>query len=381
MSTVEATAATEAAAAKYRTHGRPLWRRMLLRTESAIVAAIVVLFVVAYTTVPYFAQPYTFMTMFLNSAPILLMLLPMTLIIMTGDIDLSVGSILGFSGTIFGLMFQAGAPLPVAAVVAVIGGGLVGVLNGVLVTQASAGFVSAVAEWVLGAMLDLARSTTAYASAYHRGRRPEPVMGRELCGATLGIIGYGRIARRLGELGAALGMRVLVSDPHVEVSGHDVRSVDLPALLAAADFVVCLAAANAQTANLMDARAFAALRPGSYFINASRGELVDEQALLAALDSGHLAGCALDVGRAADQMPTPELARHPRIIATPHVGGLTPGAIEHQALETVAQVEAIFQGRIPPGAVNAAQATRLLKWGGAGQPVAEAADLRPALRS
>lgn len=135
MSTVEATAATEAAAANYRTHGRPLWRRMLLRTESAIVAAIVVLFIVAYTTVPYFAQPYTFMTMFLNSAPILLMLLPMTLIIMTGDIDLSVGSILGFSGTIFGLMFQAGVPLPVAAVVAVIGGGLVGVLNGVLVTQ------------------------------------------------------------------------------------------------------------------------------------------------------------------------------------------------------------------------------------------------------
>jgi len=207
------------------------------------------------------------------------------------------------------------------------------------------------------------------------------VMGRELRGATLGIIGYGRIARRLGELGAALGMRVLVSDPHVEVSGRGVRSVDLPALLAAADFVVCLAAANAQTANLMDARAFAALRPGSYFINASRGELVDEQALLEALDSGLLAGCALDVGRAADQMPSPELARHPRVIATPHVGGLTPSAIEHQALETVTQVEAIFQGRIPPGAVNAAQATRLLKWAGAGQPVAEAADLRPALRS
>lgn len=249
--------------------------------------------------------------------------------------------------------------------------------HGVLVTQASAGFVPAVAEWVLGAMLDLARSTTAYASAYHGGQRPEPMMGRELRGATLGIIGYGRISRRLGELGVALGMRVLVADPHVEVSGHGLRQVELPALLAAADFVVCLAAATAQTANLMDARAFAALRPGAYFINASRGELVDEQALLAALDSGRLAGCALDVGRAADQMPTPELARHPRVIATPHVGGLTPGAIEHQALETVAQVEAIFQGRIPHGAVNAPQATRLRKWAAAARLPAQEHSDRP----
>jgi rhamnose transport system permease protein len=134
MSHVEATAAAETAAATYQTHGRPLWRRLLLRTETAIIAALIVLIVVAWTTVPYFAQPYTFMTMFLNSAPILLILLPVTLIVMTGDIDLSVGSVLGFSSAIFGLMFAAGVPLPIAAVVATIGGGLVGVLNGVLVT-------------------------------------------------------------------------------------------------------------------------------------------------------------------------------------------------------------------------------------------------------
>lgn len=129
-----ATADTEAAAAKYRRHGRPLWRRLLLRTETAIIVAIVLLIIIATTTVPYFAQPYTYLTMILNSAPILLMLLPVTLIIITGDIDLSVGSILGFSSAIFGLMFQAGVPVPVAAVLAIVGGGLVGVLNGVLVT-------------------------------------------------------------------------------------------------------------------------------------------------------------------------------------------------------------------------------------------------------
>ncbi|HXR44248.1 MAG TPA: ABC transporter permease [Pseudolysinimonas sp.] len=129
-----ATTAVDRAAAQYRRHTRPLWRRLLLRTETAIIAAIVLLIIIATTTVPYFAQPYTYLTLLLNSAPILLMLLPVTLIIITGDIDLSVGSVLGFSSAIFGLMFEAGVPIPLAALLAVVGGGLVGVLNGVLVT-------------------------------------------------------------------------------------------------------------------------------------------------------------------------------------------------------------------------------------------------------
>ncbi len=124
----------DAAAARYQRFGRPLWRRLLLRTETAIIVAIVLLMIFAWTTVPYFADDYTFLTMILNSAPILLMLLPVTLIVITGDIDLSVGSILGFSSAIFGLLFSVGVPIPVAAIIAVVGGGLVGVLNGVLVT-------------------------------------------------------------------------------------------------------------------------------------------------------------------------------------------------------------------------------------------------------
>jgi rhamnose transport system permease protein len=126
--------AVQDAAAAYRLHARPLWSRLLLRPEAAIIAAIVLLIIIATTTVPYFAQPYTYLTMILNSAPILLMLLPVTLIIITGDIDLSVGSVLGFSSAIFGLMFQAGIPLGLAAVISVVAGGLVGAFNGVLVT-------------------------------------------------------------------------------------------------------------------------------------------------------------------------------------------------------------------------------------------------------
>lgn len=94
------------------------------------------------------------------------------------------------------------------------------------------------------------------------------------------------------------------------------------------------------------------MKQGAYFINVSRGNLVDEAALEAALDSGRLAGCAMDVGRAPDQMPTPRLAARPDVIATLHAAGLTLPAIEHQSLETVAQAAEILKGRVPKGAVN-----------------------------
>jgi rhamnose transport system permease protein len=99
-----------------------------------IVLAIAVLLLIGTFTVPYFNQPYTYETMILNAGPILLMLLPSTLVIVTGDIDLSVGSVLGFSSALFGLAFQAGVPLWLAAVIGVAAGALAGVLNGVLVT-------------------------------------------------------------------------------------------------------------------------------------------------------------------------------------------------------------------------------------------------------
>jgi phosphoglycerate dehydrogenase-like enzyme/predicted dehydrogenase len=231
--------------------------------------------------------------------------------------------------------------------------------HGILVTQASPGFASAVAEWAIGAMIDLARHISASSAALHAGAAVPLKMGRELRGATLGVIGYGHIGRSLCRLAQAFQMRILVNDPHVQADDPALEQLELAALLAAADFVVCLASASAATENLMNAAAFAAMKPGAWFINAARGDLVDDEALLQALDSGHLAGCAVDVGRGADQMPGAALARHPRVLATPHSAALTPAAIEHQALEIVAQAAAILDGRVPDGSVNPAHARRL----------------------
>jgi D-3-phosphoglycerate dehydrogenase len=233
---------------------------------------------------------------------------------------------------------------------------------GVLVTRASAGFGNAVAEWILGAMIALGRHLGDSVHEWRSGGTPPVRMGRELRGSTLGIIGYGVIGRRLAEIAQALGMRVLVTDPHASVEEGAITLLALEQLLPQSDFVACLAPATPGTGNLMDAGRFAAMRPTAFFINASRGELVDEAALLRALDSGAIAGCALDVGRAPDQMPSPALAVHPRVIATPHVGGLTPPAVEHQSLETVAQLQALLAGRFPDGALNPDQATRLRRW-------------------
>lgn len=231
--------------------------------------------------------------------------------------------------------------------------------QGILITQASAGYVPAVAEWAIAAMIDLGRGLTRYAEGYHHRHPVAPFMGRQLRGSTLGVIGYGQIGRYLADLALALGMQVCVTDPLNIERRDNLQQLDLDTTLSTADFVVCLAPANAQTENLMNAQAFARMKPGAFFINASRGDLVDERALLQSLESGHLAGCALDVGRAPDQMPTDLLARHPLVLATPHVGGLTMPAIEHQALETVEQLASLIKGEIPLGAVNAAHATRL----------------------
>jgi D-3-phosphoglycerate dehydrogenase / 2-oxoglutarate reductase len=229
---------------------------------------------------------------------------------------------------------------------------------GVLVTQAGPGFVQSVAELALGFLVDLSRGISRATADYHARRMPEVLMGRQLAGSSIGIIGFGSIGRYLAPVARSLGMAVLVADPFATVNDAGIEHVSLEDLLERSDYVVCLAVANEQTENLIGRAALARMQPHAFFINLSRGNLVDEAALTAALRENRIAGAAIDVGRARDQMPTPELTKLPNVIATPHIGGLTPPAIESQSLETVRQAQAIVSGKVPSGAVNADRWTR-----------------------
>ena len=182
---------------------------------------------------------------------------------------------------------------------------------GVLVTRASPGFVPAVAELAIGFMVDFSRGISRATADYHAGRKPEVVMGRQLSGSRIGIIGYGSIGRYLAPLVKALGMEVMVADPFVVPNEPGIKHVSLDDLLAGADYVVCLAIANEATENLIGEAALVKMQKHAVFINLSRGNLVDEAALAAALRENRIAGAAMDVGRAPDQMPSPELARCP----------------------------------------------------------------------
>lgn len=230
--------------------------------------------------------------------------------------------------------------------------------RGVLVTQVEAAYGPAVSELVVGMMIDAARSLTRYAGAYRAGEVPAVIPGQQIAGATVGLIGYGKIARHLAGILLAMGVELLVHDPFVEVAAP-ARAVDLDTLLAEADYVVPLAVAVPGTRGLLGADAFARMKPTAWLVNCSRGDLVDEEALAVALDAGTIAGAAMDVGWARDQMPSPALARHPRVIATPHVGGITRQSFEAHGMQAVAQSRLVLAGAMPPGAANAEAATRL----------------------
>lgn len=235
---------------------------------------------------------------------------------------------------------------------------------GVLIAHADKSFVASTAEIALALMLDLARSVSESTIDYRRGDQPPQRAGFQLRGKTAGIIGYGSIARYLAPALRGLGVKVIVNDPFVEndVTTDGFESVGFDELLGRADFVLPLAASTTETENLIDAAALGQMRPGSMLVNVSRGELLDEDAVGAALDSGHLGGLAMDVGRADDQRPSPALARRPGVAATPHLGGLTPENADAQAMSAVDQVRSMIAGDIPARAVNPDHAHRLRSW-------------------
>jgi D-3-phosphoglycerate dehydrogenase len=233
---------------------------------------------------------------------------------------------------------------------------------GVLVARADRSYVASTAELALGLLLDLARNISESTIDHRNAGQAPQRQGIQLRGRTAGIIGYGSIGSYLAPLLRGLGMHVLVHDPVADATLEGFEQCAFAELLGRSDVVFPLAPASPTTTDLIDAAAVAAMRPGALLVNVSRGELLDEEAAAAALDSGHLGGLAMDVGRAPDQRPSPVLAMRPGVVATPHLGGLTPENADAQAMSSVEQVRAILAGAMPPRTVNEAHASRVQAW-------------------
>ncbi len=232
--------------------------------------------------------------------------------------------------------------------------------NGVLVARADKSFVASTAELALGLLLSTARNIAVSTTDYAARRTPVQRPGRQVRGQTAGIIGYGAIGSYLADLLVAIGMRVVVHDPFVADPRLDgITFVGFEELLRSSDVVFPLAPGSPSTTHLVGAPELALMPRGATLINVSRGELLDETAVAEALDSGHLGGLGLDVGQAADQRPSPDLAARAGVVATPHLGGLTPENADAQAASSVEQVAAILAGDVPPRSLNADRAHRL----------------------
>jgi D-3-phosphoglycerate dehydrogenase len=231
---------------------------------------------------------------------------------------------------------------------------------GIVVVNTPAANTIAATEQTFALMLALLRHTPqAYASIKAGEWKRAPFVGNELFGKILGIVGLGRIGGGIATRAQAFGMHVVACDPYIAPSraeAHGVELLELKDVLARADIVTLHVPLGEQTVRLMDASHLAMMKPGAILINCARGGVIDEGALLAALDSGHLRAAALDV--VADEPPVPgglgaRLLAHPRVVATPHLGGSTHEALARIATELATDLVNVLQGRPADGAVNA----------------------------
>jgi glyoxylate reductase len=219
----------------------------------------------------------------------------------------------------------------------------------IVVTNTPDVLTGAVAELTIGLVLSLLRRIPE-GDRLIRGRAswelaPTSMLGRGLAGRTLGVVGYGSIGREVARLGEAHGMRVLFT----RRSGG---GVPLERLLAEADVVTLHTPLSAETRHLIGAEELALMRPTAVLVNTSRGPVVDEQALVAALRDGWIAGAALDVFEREPEVPA-ELLGMENVVLTPHVGSATDEAREAMGMLCVEALRAVLlEDRLPENAVR-----------------------------
>jgi D-3-phosphoglycerate dehydrogenase len=227
--------------------------------------------------------------------------------------------------------------------------------RGIVVMNSPGGNVASTAELSLALLLAVSRHVPQADAAMKAGRWDRKAFtGVELQGKRLGVLGLGRIGREVATRCRHLGMEVVAYDPFVSSGVAESIHVELRPLdevLATADFLTLHTTLTKETRHLLGKEALARVKPGVRVVNAARGELIDDEALLAALESGRVAGAALDVH--AQEPPTDwRLARHPRVVATPHVGAATVEAQERVGTDIAIQVRDYLKGGLIQQAVN-----------------------------
>lgn len=228
---------------------------------------------------------------------------------------------------------------------------------GVAVVNQAGGNAVSVAEHTLGLMLGVSRRMLEGDRRMRRetGYSREDVMGREIQGKTVGLVGMGHIGTRVATLARAFGMQVIATDPLLtddEIGRRGATSVTFDELLARSDFVSLHCPRDASTLKMMDATAFARMKKGAIFITTARGGIHDESALVDALRAGHLAGAGIDVW---DQEPPPldhPLLAMDNVFATFHVAGVTHESRGNVAAIAAEQIVGLLSGERPPRLIN-----------------------------
>ena len=234
---------------------------------------------------------------------------------------------------------------------------------GIIVVNSPSGNIQAAAEHTVALLLSMARNipdacASLKAAKWERSR----LVGVEVKGKTLGIIGLGKVGLIVARMARGLGMQVAAADPYASPSVAEAANVNLVAslgeLLPMADFLTIHTPMLASTKGMLSHAEIAQMKKGARILNVARGGIVDEVALLAALESGHLAGAAIDVFTTEPPNKDPEsaaakLIAHPKCVCTPHLGASTVEAQENVSIDVCEQVLQILAGELPRSAVNA----------------------------
>ncbi len=232
--------------------------------------------------------------------------------------------------------------------------------RGIMVVNTPDGPTESTAEHAVALMLALTKGVFTSDRLMHSGKGFSPYgslpQGLEALGATLGLIGLGRIGGRVAEIARVLGMKVIAFDPFISSEKAAKLGVelapDLASLLGQARVVSVHCPAIPETFGLINKQTLELMQPGTFFVNVSRGSLVNEKDLLEALNSGQLAGAGLDVFDPEPPEAENPLLTHPKTICTSHIGSYTEAGVLRMQVMACQEVTAALQGKRPPNLVN-----------------------------